>query len=69
MSDPVEQLDLRAAVGGTLDERGMGRRYDLVVDKDASNFCDYFDPAGAAGAAGGGGSDARDELDKLFGKK
>ena len=48
---------------------------ERVVDKDASNFCDYFDPAAMRGASsgkggkGGNGGDAHSELDALFGKK
>ena len=42
---------------------------ERVVVKDASNFCDYFDPGSAGGAPAGGGGGARADLDKLFGTK
>jgi len=42
---------------------------ERVVEKDSSNFCDYFDPASASPRPGGEGSGALSELDKLFGKK
>ena len=41
---------------------------DLVADKDAGNFCDYF-RVGAARAAGRSGTTgARDALERLFRK-
>ena len=43
---------------------------DRVVDKEAANFCDYFDPSGVAGT-GKGLSDkdkAKSALDDLFKK-
>ena len=45
---------------------------DRVVEKDTSNFCDFFRPGAGAGAAGAAASarpsSAFDELDKLFKK-
>ena len=49
---------------------------ERVVDRERSNFCEYFAPAAAAGAgpraaavARPPGRDARAELDALFNKK
>jgi hypothetical protein len=42
---------------------------ERVVDKGASNFCDYFDPASKGGAPSGAGTGSNAELDALFGKK
>ncbi len=40
---------------------------ERVVEKGASNFCGYFEPAaGASGARGHQGSGTREDLEKLF---
>jgi len=41
---------------------------ERVVDKDASNFCDWFRPSSGAGADAGGG-DAQAALEGLFKEK
>jgi hypothetical protein len=45
---------------------------ERVLDKDKSNFCDFFRPAGGGtsmASAERSSDPARSELDKLFGKK
>jgi hypothetical protein len=42
---------------------------EWVRDKEASNYCDYFSPAGvrrAGGAASSGVDDAKEKFDSLF---
>lgn len=41
---------------------------DWVSDKEAANFCDYFEPNPNSGPVGGGSSDdeARSKFDDLF---
>ncbi|RMF21806.1 MAG: hypothetical protein D6760_08675 [Deltaproteobacteria bacterium] len=39
---------------------------ERVVDKEASNFCDLFEPA--AGPSTGSASSAKDDLERLFRK-
>ena len=42
---------------------------DRVVDKEKSNFCDYFKPSGRAGGSAKSASDLKAAADALFKKK
>lgn len=42
---------------------------ERVVEKDRSNFCDYFVPASRAAGGAAAGSSARSDLERLFSKK
>ena len=42
---------------------------ERVVDKDRSNFCDYFAPRVGAATVARAGSPAPSDLDRLFSKK
>ena len=42
---------------------------ERVVDKDRSNFCDYFSPNLRVGAAISTGTQKISDLERLFGKK
>jgi hypothetical protein len=39
---------------------------ERVVDKDKSNFCDFYRPRAAEGASDRAGGDAMTDLEKLF---
>ena len=42
---------------------------ERVVDKDRSNFCDYFAPGVRAATGSGSGGSSKSDLDRLFSKK
>ena len=42
---------------------------ERVVEKDSSNFCDYFTPASGAASGKPAGSSAMSDLERLFSKK
>jgi len=42
---------------------------ERVVEKDSSNFCDYFAPASRNAAGAAAGSPATSDLERLFSKK
>lgn len=42
---------------------------DLVVEKEKSNFCDYFQPSSKEGGAGQSKDQLRAAAEALFGKK
>jgi len=42
---------------------------ERVLEKEAANFCDYFQMAGKPYSAGGKSSEAKRKLEELFKKK